>query len=117
MTRVAIDNCRRLLFAGLFRVSVVDWGRVGTGLKGDLSTFMIIQPNLLCKRSNFSVIGFRFCRFYRIMRELKNPVAKYYPKRDLNPVLTFVSCMLLPELILLFAGSLRPLDPYAVMLY
>ena len=31
--------------------------------------------------------------------------------------LTFMSCMLLPELIPLFAGSLSPLGPYVVMLY
>ena len=27
----------------------------------------------------------RFCRFYRIMRKQKSPMAKYYPKWDLIP--------------------------------
>ena len=48
----------------------------------------------------------------------KNPVAKCYPHLEVNlGLLTFVSCMLLSELILLSAGSLSPLDPYVVMLY
>ena len=45
------------------------------------STIMLIQTNsvYLCDQSSFSVIGFkfyRFCKFYRITRELKNRVAK-----------------------------------------
>ena len=36
----------------------------------------------------------------------------------MNPEpLTLLSCMLLSELIPLFAGSLHSLDPYVVMLY
>ena len=39
------------------------------------------------------------------------------PPLGIEP-LTFMSCMLLPELIPLVAGSLSPLDPYVVvMLY
>ena len=47
---------------------------------------------------SFSVIGVRFCRFYRITRELKNPGAKCYPHWEVNPgtdfPMTFMSCML-----------------------
>ena len=48
---------------------------------------------------------------------LKSP-AKCYPYWEVNPrLLTLLPCMLLSELIPLFAGSLSPLDPYIVMLY
>ena len=48
----------------------------------------------------------------------KNPAAKCYPQWEVNPgPLILLPCMLLSELILLFALSLNPLDPYVVMLY
>ena len=72
---------------------------------------------------SFSVIGVRFCKFcifYRITKELKNPGAKWYINWEVNPgtdfPLTFMSCMLLSQLIPLSAGNLSPLDLYVVML-
>ena len=50
----------------------------------------------------------------------KNLVAKFYPSRiGTQAAVTFLSSMLLSELIPLFAGSLSPLlkDPYVVILY
>ena len=71
--------------------------------------------------SEYSVISIRFYRFYRITRELKNPVAKCYPHWRVNPItdfpLPFMFCMLPSELILLFAGSLNAVDPCEVMFY
>ena len=43
----------------------------------------------------------------------ENPVAKCYPNMEVNPgPLTLLSCIRLSELNPLFAGSLRPLEPY-----
>ena len=69
----------------------------------------------------FFHIGLRFYRlwrFYRITRKLKNPVPKCCLTGTFNPAaLTFMSCMLLPDLSPLFAGSLRPRDACVDMLY
>ena len=70
-------------------------------------------------RLSFSVIGFKFYRFYRITRELKNP--KCYPHWEVNPGNSDTSGLQVlhatPQLTPLFAGSLSPLDSYVVMLY
>ena len=52
------------------------------------------------------------------MRKQRYPVTKYYPHWEvkLEPLI-LMPCTLLSELILLFAESLSPLDPYVVMLY
>ena len=68
-------------------------------------------------RIEFSLNRDAFCRFYRITRKEKNPVAKCYPHREVNSgPLTVLPCMLIFELIPLFAWSLRPSDPHMVML-
>ena len=72
--------------------------------------------------SSFSIIDFkfnRFCRLYRIMRELKNP--KWYLYWEVNPGTSdtsdFQGLHATPQLIAICAGSLSSLDPYVVILY
>ena len=68
--------------------------------------------------SKFSPNGDVFCRYYRIMRKQKIQQQNVTPIGNWTQVhLTFMCCMLLAELIPLFAGRLRPSDPYIVIIY
>ena len=61
-----------------------------------------------------------FCRFYRITRKQKKKKKsrrKWYPNgRWTQGLWLYYPALLLSELILPFARSLRPLDPYILML-
>ena len=84
----------------------------------DLSTVPLLSLYLATYLS-FSVIGFkfyRFCRFYRITRELKK--SKMLPPLGSKPQAPdFQVLHATPHLTPLCAGSLSSSDPYVVLLY